>query len=355
MFQRLINGRAPFLPVASILVAAVAFGCLAAPGSSAIPGATGSPVSTPTAQPSAPPSASESPSPAVPFATPSPSTPPPASPTPTPKPTPAPCGVTGWETGARDLILRVTVAGGFVPPGVDQGTLPVIAVYGDGRAISPVAQIMIYPGPLLPSMQVRVLNDAGMRRLLEAAAKAGLLVPDVTYQANGIADAPTTFFTLTADGCTHRVSAYALMESVNTTGLDPATNKARAALLAFSNALTDLATLVNANNLADAGMYEPTGYRIISREEPSGTGATASPVQVVAWPLPLPLATFGKPIYGGAPEIRCGAALGADAGTLAPLFVSANTETRWSSGGKTYVLQVRPLLPDESSCDDPIF
>ncbi len=349
MIQRRIIVRVPFLPVASILVALMAFGCVAAPGSSGNPGATGSPTSTPSAPPSA------SPSPSVPVVTPSPSTPPPTSPTPTPKPTETPCGVTSWATGATDLVLRVTVAGGFVAPGVDQGTLPMIAVYGDGRVISPGAQIMIYPGPLLPALQVRTLNPGGMLRLLEQAAEAGLLVPDVTYQANGIADAPTTFFTFTAGGCTHHVSAYALMESVSTTGLDPATIKARAALLAFSSALNDLATLVGADNLTDGGMYEPTGYRIISREEPAGTGATASPVQAVAWPLAVPLATFGKPLYPGAPEVRCGAALGADARALAPLFASANTETHWRSGGKTYALRVRPLLPDETGCDDPIF
>ena len=33
-------------------------------------------------------------------------------------------------------------------------------------------------------------------------------------------------------------------------------------------------------------------------------------------------------------------------------FDKANGETRWSSGGKSYVLRVRPLLPDESSCTD---
>ena len=67
-----------------------------------------------------------------------------------------------------------------------------------------------------------------MRRLLDAAAAAGLLVPDVTYESHGIADAPTSFFVLTADGCTHRVNAYALTESDSSTGLDQATIDARA-------------------------------------------------------------------------------------------------------------------------------
>ena len=51
--------------------------------------------------------------------------------------------------------------------------------------------------------------------------------------------------------------------------------------------------------------------------------------------------------------MRCGTVEGADATTLTPLFDAANVETHWSSAGKQFYLQVRPLLPDESGCSDP--
>ncbi len=213
----------------------------------------------------------------------------------------------------------------------------------------------IYPGPLVTGLQVQVLNAAGMRRLLDAAAAAGLLVADVTYPAHGIADAPTTFFTLVADGCTHHVNADALTESNSTTGLDPQTIEARAKLLAFRNALMDLPTLVGAANVTDGGLYEATAYRIISRVDPAGTGTSGSPVRVVTWPLATPLATFGKPFNAGVQDTLCGVATGTDAATLKPLLDKANAETHWSSGGKTYHLVVRPLLPHETGCNDPIF
>ena len=324
-------------------LAIVVSGCVAAPGASntlgssapasAQPGGTPSPTSGPsdTAAPSPTPSASAS-----------------ASVTPSGG---GGCGIATYPTGANDLVLRLTVAGGFVPPGVDITNVPLISVYGDGRVISPGPQIMIYPGPLLPSLQVQVLTEAGMRRLLRAAADAGLLVADITYEAHGIADAPTSFFTLVADGCTHHVNAYALAESISNQGLDQATIEARARLLQFSSALTDLRTIAGAENVRDAGLYRAIAYRIVSREDPAaGPGASATPEPALVWPLATPLATFGEPLVQGMTDTRCGVADGTDAAALTPLFEGANAETHWTSGGRQYYLRVRPLLPDESGC-----
>ena len=358
-----MNERQPvagrFLPWApAILAAALAVGCVAAPGSSAGPGGS----TRPSPNPSAPPSSSPSAQPSVGASTsppsPSDSTGPGTSPSAVPPASASPskpdCGVATWAKGANDLVLRVTVSGGFVAPGVDQTSVPVISVYGDGRVISEGPQIMIYPGPLLPSLQVQVLDETGMRRLLNAAAAAGLLVPDVTYEQHTVADAPTSFFTLAADGCTHHVNAQALIESDSTAGLDQATIDARAKLLKFRTALMDLPTLVGKDNVADGGVYEPTAYRIVAREEPAGTGAPASPVTAVTWPLATPLTKFGAPLGAGIADVRCGVAAAAEAQALKPLFEKANAETQWSSAGRSYSLRVRPLLPDESGCDAPL-
>jgi hypothetical protein len=80
----------------------------------------------------------------------------------------------------------------------------------------------------------------------------------------------------------------------------------------------------------------------------------ASPRRPRGQDVPPPLSTFGTALAGGPPEIRRGVAVGADAQTLRTLFAAANTETRWGSGGRTDVLRVRPLLPHETGCDDPI-
>jgi hypothetical protein len=348
MIERRTAGRRALFSAGTILAALVAVGCVAAPGASGGPGGSTNPTAPPTASPSA------TPTPASPSPSPSQTPTPPPSASPSAPPSTAACGVATWAKGQKDLVLRIWLAGGFVPPGVDLTNTPLISVYGDGTVVSQGAQIMIYPGPLLPSLQVQKLTDAGMRKLLDAAERAGLTLPDTKYDSYGIADAPTTFFTLTADGCTHHISAYALNEAISTQGLDQKTIEARAALLAFRNALTDLGTLVGTGNVTDGGIFKATAYRIVSREEPAGTGASGSPAPVVKWPLKETLATFGDPLSADITDTRCGTIDGPDAAALAPLFEAANTETHFSSGGKTYVLRVRQLLPDESGCRDDI-
>jgi hypothetical protein len=333
------------LPSIAFFAGALAAGCVASPGSSGAPTASGGPGTTPpTGSPSAPPTASPTPtdSPtAVPTQTSTPSTAPIGTPA-------ATCGVASWKTGPTDLVLRITVDGGLVAPGVDLTNLPVISVYGDGSVLTEGVHTMIYPGPLVSTLNVQRLTPAGMRSLLDAAAKAGLLVPDASYPAQGIADAPTTTFRLNADGCTHTISAYALQESDLTDGLDQQTIDARAALLAFENHVADLGTLVGPPNIADAGQFRPTAYRVIARRDVPTPGASSSFATTQPWPLTTPLATFGKPMTAAADDPRCGVVDGADATTLAPLLAKATVETNWSSAGATWSLLVRPLLPDES-------
>ena len=94
--------------------------------------------------------------------------------------------------------------------------------------------------------------------------------------------------------------------------------------------------------------YVPTGYRIfVAPGAPATDGASPAPV---AWPLATPLDAFGTAAVPdrGIAGLRQGVALGADAATLAPLFKTATSATPFTSGGKSYTLFVRPLLPDES-------
>ena len=105
-----------------------------------------------------------------------------------------------------------------------------------------------------------------------------------------------------------------MSESDSAAGLDQATIDARAKLLAFRNSLTDVPTLVGAENVRDAGPFEPMAYRVVSRIETSangGAGASGSPQAVVAWPLKTPLTTFGEPLGEGLADMRCGTVDGA--------------------------------------------
>jgi len=253
--------------------------------------------------------------------------------------------------GSKDLVFRLDIDGGLVAPGTNLGHLPIISVYGDGTVVTPGPQLMIYPPPARPSLAARHLSEAGLQRLLAAAEAAGLLGKDADLPANGIADAQTASFTVVANGGVHHVTAYALIESQNTDGLDPATIVARAELLAFTQQLAQLPTLVGADQITDLGAYSADRLRLIVSPMPV---TNPSPSQItdpaIAWPLATPLASFGAGMAGTSNGRRCGTVEGTDLALLNHLIDKATEISPWTSGGTSWSMTIRPLLPDEAGC-----
>src|SRR3954471_17026664 len=84
---------------------------------------------------------------------------------PSPEGSPAPA-----TPGADDaLVLRVSSAGGFVPPSALVGRLPETSVYADGRVIFNGPVPAVYPGPALPNLQWATLSPAALQQLLDKA------------------------------------------------------------------------------------------------------------------------------------------------------------------------------------------
>src|SRR5213593_582958 len=156
-------------------------------------------------------------------------------------------------TGSADLVLRMDVGGGFVAPAYELRRIPTWSLFGDGRIITEGPQIEIFPGPALPSVQVQTINEEGIQAILEAAKAAGLLGPDRTYDQGCVADAPTTTFTVNAEGTKHVISAYALgMVPGSCPGED---TEARAKL-------SDLATWLPTGSLGEQSQFEPSEMRV---------------------------------------------------------------------------------------------
>ena len=254
-------------------------------------------------------------------------------------------------TGADELVLRVEVGGGLVPPGWILSELPTISIYGDGRVITQGPQIELYPGPALPNLLVSRVSEEGLQRILADARDAGLLGPDGRFDYPGIVDAPTTVFTTNAEGATHVVSAYALGLGEDTSVLSPADAAARADLADFAARLGDLPGWLGSDVISAETPYEFDAIRIYAqRATPVAQDPGPSP-SVVDWPLSTPLAAFGDPFRATAePALRCGVVAGDDLATIRPALASANQLTWWRSGGETWSLILRPLLPDERGC-----
>ena len=256
----------------------------------------------------------------------------------------------GHPTGANDLVLRVATGGGFVPVQYNLKAVPGVSIYGDGRVIVQGPVIEIYPGPALPNLQVTRLTEDAIQAILTEARAAGLLGGDATYDYPCVADLPTTTFTVTADGATHTISAYALGFGEGVTGstgqcqgVDAA---ARERLTTFSAKLTDLGSWVPQGSVGAEEPYAPTEMRVFVTAYQGDPALEQEPVD---WPLEADLARFGER-DPNLTDFRCGVLSGEDLATVLRLAQAANELTPWTSGDEDYGITFRPLLPDEHGC-----
>jgi hypothetical protein len=230
-----------------------------------------------------------------------------------------------------------------VAPQASLRQVPVFALYADGRLIVPGPQMEIYPGPALPNLLVRTVSADGIRAILDAAAAAGLLGPDRRYDAIRVADAPTTTFTVVADGVRHVVSAQALGFDQAGSGLPAEETAARKRLSDLQSKLTDLQSWLPAGSLGSEQPFVTDELRMyVMPYQPQQDLWQKS----VAWPL----GTFAgfTPLPNG--QIRCGSVSGPDLKAVLAAAGNANELTPWTADGNRWTVVFRPLLPDESDC-----
>lgn len=234
-------------------------------------------------------------------------------------------------------LLQIEVSGGFVPMGWDFSNVPQVTVYDDGRAIVHGPQILIYPGPALPNLQV---GAADTEAILGAAYDAGLLSEQPDYGQPPIADAPTTFVTITVDGQTYRHAANAL-DIVEDGGMSAADLGLTEDQLAARNTLAGF--VAEAQGLiSDGESYEITGFGMFAWPAAEAGDQEEIEPQVLPWPLDQALAD----------ATECTTITGTDAVTLLETLAGANQLTQFEQDGVTYEVHFRALLPHEAGCDD---
>jgi hypothetical protein len=245
-------------------------------------------------------------------------------------------------------VLKVTTEGGFINPSANLAALPAVAVYADGRIMTPGPMDMIYPGALLPPVAVRDVGPAGAAAIVAAIKEAGLDKAAASSGPGIPGDSGTDVFTVVLDGVTTTSRYAGGGQPGNPGGPVPSGSDARAAAFALLDRLLDPSETWGAP-AAQATTYKPTGFRIFVA--PGGPAADPTVSQSpAAWPLSTPLATLGTPAVPdrGIAGLRQAAVFGADAAILAPVLERATTLTAFTSGGASYTLYVRPLLPDET-------
>ena len=234
--------------------------------------------------------------------------------------------------GADDVVIEYAEVGGFVTREFAFQQTPNLLVSGDGRVFSPGAQIEIYPGPLLPAVQMQSITEEGVQAILAAADEAGLFQQIDYEQPTDIADASTAQVTINVNGQTYVHSAYALGLASPGDGRQETTPE-RQALADFIAQLNDMPSVVGADQLGDQTIFEPSEYGIeaVVVDDLSAYGIEPTAVD---WPTDASVRL--------ADAATCIVVPAAEVGEL---LSTANQLTFFTDDDVTYQVLAKPILP----------
>lgn len=231
----------------------------------------------------------------------------------------------GYEhpTAADEVVVSIADEGGFMTPEMTFSQLPVLTVTGDARQFTLGPQLAIYPGPLLPNVQVSDIGEDALQGLLALADDQGLLQEREYDAPTNIADAADTVVTIRVDGDTYVHRAYALGIGGGPGESDESGD--RADLQGFVEQATALGDV-------ESEAYQADVFLVRSFVVDDLTGFEIEPT-IVEWPLAeVDLATASDCAEISAEEI-------------ADTFAEANQLTFFEQAGTTYQLAVKPAFP----------
>ena len=238
-------------------------------------------------------------------------------------------------TGADEVVIEYAEVGGFMPREFAFRQTPNVLISGDGRSFTPGAQIEIYPGPLLPAVQVWSIGEEGIQQALAAADDAGLFQEIDYEEPTNIADASTAQVTINVGGETWVHSAYALGIGSGGPGDDgsAAATPERQALLDFIGELT---ALVSPGPTGDPDLFEPSEYGIeaLVVDDLSAYGTDGIEPTVVDWPADASVRL--------ADASTCSVVSASEVGDA---LLAANQLTFFADADVTYQVLAKPILP----------
>jgi hypothetical protein len=237
-------------------------------------------------------------------------------------------------SGAPDeVIVRVITEGGFAAESREPARLPDVSVFGDGRVITQGPTTLEYPGPALPNLQEFRLTSDGLAAVVDEARAAGLLddsPPD--YGDAGITDQSTTTVILRVDGTNAEVQVYALDFDDGLTAEQRENRRRLQQFIGFAGHAHGVGVHVVPGSTR---RYEPEVLAVRVEKFLSDVKTEER-----HWPL------------GDLAGTDCAVFRGTELAAVLGAADGAREDVRWFSGDDSYRLVLRPLLPDERSCDD---
>ena len=259
-------------------------------------------------------------------------------PTAPPPPEPPPVGPPPETLDLPDdpghFFLEIWEGPGFVPIEYSLGRPPRYAVNVGGELYHEGPTIQIFPGPLLPNIQVGQLLAEDLTAIIEATAATGISqlgevnIPQPTT-GPVIADAPTYEVVLRDRQGSHllRIEALGSMSHA-----DPRVIAVRELMQQLDHATADTAAEVYVGERVQV-------YVSVGPMPPEPSVLNERP-----WPLP------DLPPGEDAEGFECRVYEGQVAASLLEILADANHGTRWNHQGTLHQLLARSLLPHEEGC-----
>lgn len=234
-----------------------------------------------------------------------------------------------------NVLLTVTSEGGFIPAEFNLERMPRHVLTEDGTLFYQGPVPAIFPGPLLPNVQVTSVDASTLDEIMLLVEELGL--PDIDERiddsaADMVADATTEVITYFDENGSHRLGIYAL-------GLTEVGGSTDRILAAELIEVLDAAAAENPSRPYEPQRLQVAAGPAIQFDEPART--------VEPWPLAIAFSEMPE----WALDWRCLEITDtAEVAELFALFSEANQATLWDTGTEAVSMKARPLLPGESAC-----
>jgi hypothetical protein len=263
-------------------------------------------------------------------------------------PVPSPTPIVSPTPGARpsgpdEIVVRVELVGGMLPPLEAERELPRISIYGHGSVLEPAPRDDVFPGPAGYELLSYRIDGELLDAILERAASVGLRGLDRRFEQTGsefVTDAGYTVVTVAdGDGPPHVTRVDALFDAA-----DESAERRRIA--DFVSALRELR-----QSAEDETTFEPTAVAVHVAVADPGSIPDPALIEEMPWPFDDPLATWGEPIPPTTVAVRCRVVDGEELEEALPALAAAHSATVFlDDAGDRRFVAYRPLLPDEFGC-----